>query len=221
MADAPQPQAPYAAPPPAPSGSKKLLVEEILAGAAILALLAGAVLAYSYTRPTAEPVAGEEIETLVVEDETAGWQTYRNDNYRYSISYPPSYHVAYENDLFNFDEKKYEKGNPLGVKIQIQQDIGAADGFDLTDIGQQSEFIARLNSDIENSGEAAMETLIMPFTLGEIRYRNQVTSGPGGIFDVYYAFAANSTKYYRIFVWGAENDREGVKNILSTFKYTK
>lgn len=55
---------------------------------------------------------------------TSNWKTYSNSEIGYSISYPPTYHPAYGNDLFNFDENLYEKGNSAGVKIQVQKTSG-------------------------------------------------------------------------------------------------
>ena len=62
--------------------------------------------------------------TPVLSNETANWKTYVNSEMGYSISYPPTYHPAYDNDLLNFDENKYENGNSAGVKIQIQKTSG-------------------------------------------------------------------------------------------------
>lgn len=149
-------------------------------------------------------------------DQTTNWKTHINTKVGYSIFYPSSYHVAFENDLFNFDEAKYEKGNPKGVKIQIQQDSQTA-GLDLSNVAGQEQLIALRNADISGHLGDGLQTRITPLSLGNVKYANKVTGGPGGAFDIYYAFAKDGKSYYRILVWGAENDSQNLKNILSSF----
>lgn len=121
------------------------------------------------------------------------WETYKNEKKGYSISYPDSYHVAFENDLFNFDENKYERGNSNGVKIQVQLD------FDKSSL---------------NFKDPSMK----PVSLGNIKYVSKGELGPGGEFDVYFALSENSKSFYRILVWGKENDPINIPKVLSTFK---
>ncbi len=117
----------------------------------------------------------------------SNWKTYVNSDLGYSISYPPTYHEAYGNDLFNFDEDKFEKGNSSGVKIQIQK-----------------------ISEKFNASKADVPT---------IKFSEKVTNGPGGSFDIYSVTNLNGTKIFNILVWGIENDKQNVLNILSTFKF--
>ncbi len=115
------------------------------------------------------------------------WKTYINSQAGYRISYPPSYHVAFENNLLNFDENAFEKGNPKGVKIQIQK---------TNSLPVSADLIAKIP-----------------------RYSDKVASGPGGQFDMYNISASDGKTYYRIFVWGIENDNQNVSKILNSFMF--
>lgn len=158
--------------------------------------------------------------------ETADWKTYTNSEVGYSISYPESYHVAFKNDLFNYDETKYEMGKPNGVKIQVQSDTAPLFEVDV-ELGRQ-KFIDSLNESIKNDAMKYPPTPIQPISLNQVKYKNSMLKGPGGAFDIYYAFPEdlshnlqkNSGHYFRILVWGASNDDKNVERILSTFKFT-
>ena len=54
--------------------------------------------------------------------------------------------------------------------------------------------------------------------IGVLGFKNQVLAGPGGEFDVFYAFKDRNT-YYGLLVWGRGNDQKIVEQILSTFKF--
>ena len=136
-----------------------------------------------------------------------------SSNKNYELSLPASYHPSfYSDDSFvNYNEKDFEIGNPNGVKIQIQiiEDMG-----DLTPY----KYIEKLNTEASQPTAEGEQTQIVKITpIGTIAYHNQTTSGPGGVFDKYYAFSNTGTSGYRILVWGKDNDREKVKSILSSF----
>lgn len=118
---------------------------------------------------------------------TLDWKTHTNWAGGYSISYPASYHVAFENDLFNFDENLYEKGYDGGVKIQIQK----------------------------------VSTVTDVTALAKVTFFEKITRGPGGTFSIYNVTGKDGkTNYYKILVWGGENDKENVSKILGSFKFT-
>lgn len=156
-------------------------------------------------------VAQAEMEQSSISEK---WQTYTSSEDGYSISYPPSYHVAYEHNIINFDETKYEVGMPLnGVKIQINK-------RDTTEIGLEKE-ISKLNTYIVEGQiniDGGIETKIISKTLGEFDYYKKVLSGPGGSFEVYYAPGKTSRTYFLASVWRSEQDPEVVSKILSSFK---
>jgi len=70
-----------------------------IVGIVIVLLLGGGILAWQYSRAPKAP-EGEvgilEEEEVVAEDETAGWKTYRNEEYGFKIKYPPLYQVSDE-----------------------------------------------------------------------------------------------------------------------------
>jgi hypothetical protein len=149
--------------------------------------------------------------------DTSIWQIYRNEEYGIEFKYPNTYHTYLDHNLINYDENKYEKGNPKGVKIQIQRDSGGNLGYDLSVSEQINSFISKLNSSSLNESENSSETPIVPLSLGIFSFKKQVLAGPGGSFDIFYTFV-NKDTYYRLLVWGQENDPEVVSRILSTFK---
>jgi|SRR3989338_2767725 len=152
-------------------------------------------------------------------EQTEGWKTYANQKAKFIISYPNAYHVYLDHNLINYDENKYERGNSKGVKIQIQQHSKENHGYNLSTNDGVNKFIDKLNTNrikndtIENSNT----TSIVPFSLGIFKFKNEVFSGPGGSFNIYYAFATDDT-YYTALVWGEQNDQETVNKILFTFK---
>ena len=152
-------------------------------------------------------------------EQAEGWKTYANQKTKFIISYPNAYHVYLDHNLINYDENKYERGNSKGVKIQIQQHSKENHGYNLSTNDGVNKFIDKLNTNrikndtIENSNT----TSIVPFSLGIFKFKNEVFSGPGGSFNIYYAFATDDT-YYTALVWGEQNDQETVNKILFTFK---
>ena len=181
----------------------------------------GAVWLGFYFNSEFKKVAGiKHVQSVVQKMErvdTSDWKTYEDEDMGYSVAYPESYHVAYKHNLVNYNENspEYVKGNPNGVKIQFYR--GNAFGLDLTKSYQREELfksyygsdasIARLPTKVEG---------IAP--VGEFTYRNSILSGPGGAFDVYYAFAKDGKSYYTATVWYINNDAKTVMNILSSFR---
>ncbi len=103
----------------------------------------------------------------------------------YSIDYPASYHVAFQNNLVNYDENKYENGKADGVKIQIQP--------------------------LEGKYPASKEAKVI--------FSERRSEGPGGTFDLYRVSEQDGRDHFQILVWGAENDKDNINKILSTFEF--
>ncbi|MDP3962248.1 MAG: hypothetical protein Q8Q03_00035 [bacterium] len=75
-------------------------------------------------KPDADQPSTIKVTASSVADQISNWKVFVNSKNGYSISYPPTYHTAFGDDLFNFDENLYERGNDDGVKIQIQKTSG-------------------------------------------------------------------------------------------------
>ncbi len=151
--------------------------------------------------------------------ENQNWKSYTNSELGFTVSYPSTYHIYLDHNLINYDENKYERGNTNGVKIQVQKHNNENLGYNLSTSDGVKRFIDKLNDNRAKNDEleSANTTPITPFSFGILKYKNKVLSGPGGSFNMYYAFA-NSDIYYTILVWGETNDQEIVNKILSTFK---
>lgn len=152
-------------------------------------------------------------------EQNKNWSTYMNQKVGFAISYPAKYHVYLDNNIINYDENKFERGNPIGIKIQIQRHSKENYGYDLSTNDGIKKFIGKLNETIAKNDafENSNSTLAVPFSLGVLKFKNKVLSGPGGAFNIYYAFSNNDT-YYTVLVWGEKNDQETVNKILSTLK---
>jgi hypothetical protein len=71
----------------------------------------------------------EAIETTTTqpttENETASWQTYRNNKYGFEMMYPKGFVVNFPNEQissitdYNIFASEYERGNPSGLKLQV------------------------------------------------------------------------------------------------------
>jgi hypothetical protein len=149
--------------------------------------------------------------------EVSNWKTYTNMKDGYEIKYPTNFRVWGEHNLVNYnaDDAKYERGNPLGIKIQIQK-------RNLTAVTYEKE-ITNLNASIvegQLNWEGAMETKIESKKIVNFTHYNKVLSGPGGQFEIYYAPGNNNRVYFAVLVWGAEHNSGDVLKILSTFKLT-
>ncbi len=149
--------------------------------------------------------------------EASNWKTYTNMKDGYEIKYPTNFRVWGEHNLVNYnaDDAKYERGNPLGIKIQIQK-------RNLTAVTYEKE-ITNLNASIvegQLNWEGAMETKIESKKIVNFTHYNKVLSGPGGQFEIYYAPGNNNRVYFAVLVWGAEHNSGDVLKILSTFKLT-
>lgn len=152
-------------------------------------------------------------------EQNKNWSTYVNQEAEFAISYPAAYHIYLDNNLINYDENKFERGNSGGIKIQFQRHSKENYGYDLSTNGGIKKFIDKLNETIVKNDalENSNSTSVVPSSLGVLKFKNKVLSGPGGTFNIYYAFANNDT-YYTVLVWGENNDQETVSKILSTFK---
>lgn len=168
----------------------------------------------------APPANNEKTQNNQTINNFENWDSHTNKELGFTISHPIAYHVFYDN-LVNYDETKYERGNSDGVKIQVQRRNQENFGYDLSTTDGIKNFTDKLNADrvkndtIDNSSS----TPIIPFLLGDFKFKNQVLSGPGGKFDIYYAFTSNNT-YHMVLVWGENNDKETVNKILSAIKFS-
>jgi len=160
-----------------------------------------------------------DIKKTMLEAETANWQTHENLKMGYSVSFPASYHVVRENNILNFNDELFERGNLDGVKIQIQQEEAMA--YDLSNEIGEGQTISAINNYIKIGKGEDRQTPIVPISLNNIKYKNQVLSGPGGAFEIYYAFSSKGQMFFKILVYGAQNDDDNVQKILSTFKFTQ
>lgn len=140
-------------------------------------------------------------------DEIADWKTYTNQADCYSIKYGIPYRIWPDDDLVNYDfnDPIYERGNPDGVKIQIQKDS----------IEDGKNFALQMAEEVTSMED--IETSMQKVSLGNFQYSNKVLNGPGGAFDKFYAPAKDEKSYYRVLVWGMENDWVNVESILKTF----
>jgi len=74
----------------------------------LLAVIVGGVVVYKYYLvPKEEPSAGKVPEE--VQDETADWETYRNEKYGFEIKYPPDWKVVDGGvNYFGFDKRDFD-----------------------------------------------------------------------------------------------------------------
>lgn len=185
------------------------------------ALLSVVFLAGCGTQPTTPaPTAEQKEQPIAVADETADWTSYTNEEFGFTISYPSAYHIYLDHNLINYDENKYERGDPNGVKIQIQKNNGGNLGYDLSTADGIKKLVDELNADrVENDApETSRSTPIISSPLGVFQFKNKWLSGPGGEFSVYYAITNSDA--HTVLVWNEQNDQETINKILSTFKQT-
>jgi|GEM_PF-3305643 len=147
-----------------------------------------------------------------VADKSVSWKTYVNNNDGYSIMHPSEFWPQYDHDLMNYDinDPRYERGNPDGIKIQIQKHTLDSDfkSFD--------EYITYQKK--------TADALINPaktIKLGDFVTMSQYTkNGPGGALMIYTAFNTNTRNYFDILIFepGYSKNKELVEKIISTFK---
>jgi len=154
----------------------------------------------------------ENKENLSVVDELAGWKIYTNKNDGYSIMHPSEFWPQSENDLMNYDinDPRYERGNPDGIKIQIQkQSLGS--NFKSFD-----EYVVYQKNTSDELGDPAKTVKLGDFiTLSEY-----TKGGPGGAFMVYTAFNKTTNNYYDILIFepGYSKNKELLEKIIATFR---
>lgn len=202
--------------------SFKILAGVIVVTAIIAGCVTWVVISGTISRVLGVGTTGEEEELgteAVVGDKmnaTDGWTTYRNEKDLFEVSYPNTFDTYGDISLVNFDINRFEKGNPEGIKIQIQKRewTGQISNSEI------SKLVEEKNIYIQNSVglEGGDVTKLEPYEVGQINYKNEVLSGPGGSFDVYYSFG-HSAYAYAVLVWGEENDPEIVRQILSTISF--
>ncbi|MBU0723151.1 hypothetical protein KJ973_02990 [Patescibacteria group bacterium] len=144
--------------------------------------------------------------------ELTGWKTYTNNNDGYSIMYPSEFWPQCDHDLMNYDinDPRYERGNPDGIKIQVQKHI-LGSNFE-----SFSEYIA-YQKNVANDFNDPAKTI----KLGDFVIMSQYTkNGPGGAFMVYTSFDQNTKNYFDILIFesGYSKNKELVEKIISTFE---
>jgi len=147
-----------------------------------------------------------------ITDNSSGWKIYVNNNDGYSIMHPSEFWPQYDHDIMNYDinDPRYERGNPDGVKIQIQKHTldSSFKSFD--------EYITYQKKTADELIDSAKTV-----KLGDFVTMSQYTkNGPGGAFMVYTAFNKNSNNYFDILIFepGYSKNKELVEKIISTFK---
>src|SRR3990167_8401716 len=169
---------------------KKLLGISVVLG--VLFLAGCNVLPLGMTEPSVTK-SNDVVQPNIVEAEPVSqfddWKTYTNQKIGFTISYPSTYHVYLDNDLINYDEAAYERGNPQGVKIQVQIH-GDYLGCNFSSPGCIKQFIEQDNQNRSKSEvpDNPLSTPMTPVSLGIFTYKSEVLNGPGGAFNVYYAF---------------------------------
>ncbi|MBU2264317.1 hypothetical protein KJ797_03220 [Patescibacteria group bacterium] len=154
----------------------------------------------------------ENKKSLSVVDGLAGWKTYTNKNDGFSIMHPSEFWPQSGNDLMNYDinDPRYERGNPDGIKIQIQkQSLGSNfKSFDEYVVYQKN-----ISDELVDPAKTVK--------LGDFITLSQYTEGgPGGAFMIYTAFNKNTKNYYDVLIFepGYSKNKELIEKIIATFK---
>lgn len=156
---------------------------------------------------------GEEIQDTLLngDNSISGWKEYVNKNDGYSISFPSEFFLQGSYNIMNYDinDPKYDRGNPDGIKIQIQKHKLHSD-YD--SIVEYKQHLMQSGDRLVNSAETC--------NFGDSIDLCQYTkNGPGGAFMSYVAFEENDNIYYNILVFepGYSKNKNYIESIIETF----
>ena len=162
-------------------------------------------------------VAGKPAVSTTNSTSTASWKTNSAAKSCYSVKYPATFAVYSTDTIANFNVNAFAQLPSKGVKIQVQSErdtrfnTQTEDGFESLITSLNANI--KTNSQVENSSI----TQITKNKIGIFSYKNAVVSGPGGKSDIFYAPSKVPNGYYKVTVWGMENDSATVERILGTF----
>jgi hypothetical protein len=144
--------------------------------------------------------------------ESNGWKTQINNNDGYALSYPAEFSFQSGHNFMNYDinDQRYERGNPDGVKIQINKHILGGNFRSI------EEYITYLKSNSDNFTDPAQEVKIGSC----VTLAQYLKNGPGGAFMNYMAFDKKSNTYFDILIFepGFSKNKELIVNIIKTFR---
>ena len=161
-------------------------------------------------------------------DETADWETYRNDEYGYSFKYPKGWELAGKNENITLT-------SPQTLKM-IEEQKAMFDGEDYglftSDItiyyysSVKDEYINKTNElGATTLDELIEENVALMEKIGKIKINNQNATEviEHGEASYYVVFIENNGHLYKIMFnnrWSKEELSEIENQILSTFKFT-
>ncbi len=135
-------------------------------------------------------------------DETAGWQTYKNEQYGFEVRYPKGWVVAQNNTASKDEEVSMLKNDSAALHISISQ---AKTTLDEWTNGLRTE--TSLKENLIFNGLPAVKMIFNDF--------------PGAPNTDSYYFIKNNNLYSLSFTVPAVVDVSTANQILSTFKFTK